>query len=283
LVERAQGGRFEHMHHRHKSTAEMNPAIDAEWLAERQREDPELFSREFEANFVDGAFGYFTSTDILACVRQEPLIRRYDPSFQYEGTLDPAYTHDNFAMAVGHRDEQGGGIVDGVWTWRRQGHESTLDQVQAIAQQYNISQLRTDQFAAEPIREALSKRGIHADYQPWTNQSKSDAFASLKVALNTRIVELPNDSGLIEELCQIEARPTPGGFTKIAAAGSGHDDRAVAVAALVHVLTKPEPFLGFIADGPIPDPDWEEMKWMGSARSFFRVRKTYADGTIGID
>jgi hypothetical protein len=50
------------------------------------------------------------------------------------------------------------------------------------------------------------------------------------------MAELPRDDGLIQELCNLEARPTVGGFTRIAAAGRGHDDRAVAVAATVAQL-----------------------------------------------
>jgi hypothetical protein len=43
---------------------------------------------------------------------------------------------------------------------------------------------------------------------------------------------------LVEELLGLEAKPTPGGLTRIAAAGSGHDDRAVVVAALAEELLK---------------------------------------------
>jgi hypothetical protein len=74
-----------------------------------------------------------------------------------------------------------------------------------------------------------------------------------------------------------------GGRLKVVDSGSVHQDHVIALGGAAEMVAGPEPFLGFIADGPIPDPDWEEMKWMGSARSFFRVRKTYADGTIGID
>ena len=58
------------------------------------------------------------------------------------------------------------------------------------------------------------------------------------VDVNTRAIELPDDAALIEELCALEARPTPAGFTRIAAAGSGRDDRAVALAGAVIALRK---------------------------------------------
>jgi hypothetical protein len=57
------------------------------------------------------------------------------------------------------------------------------------------------------------------------------------VALNTRVLELPRDDDLIQELCNIEASPTAAGFTRIAAAGRGRDDRAMVTAAVVDMLS----------------------------------------------
>ena len=213
----------------------MNPSISGEWLEQRRREDPDMYAREFQAEFVDGISAYLSAADVMACVRDHPAIRRPEADCSYFGTLDPAFSVDSFAMAVGHR-EADVTIVDGIWSWRKQGYENTLDQVKLVASLYGVRSLRTDQHAAEPIREGLEKRGISADYQPWTNQTKADAFARLKIALNLRQVELPNDTGLIEELCQLEVRPTTAGFARIAAAGSGHDDKAVVVAALMAAL-----------------------------------------------
>lgn len=241
LVERAQSGAFAWMHYRHLSTEAMNPRIPVEWLAERRREDPELFAREFLAEFVDGASAYLTSADDMGCVRRgESLIQPPVEGARYVAAMDPAYSLDNFALAIGHKDH-GPVVIDGVWTWRRHGHEATLDAVAELARAYHVGRLRTDQHAAQPIREGLAQRGLEADYRPWTSESKSDAFSRLKVALNTRQVELPEDSALIEELCSLEARPTPAGFTKIAAAAGGHDDRAIVVAAVVQELLGRKP------------------------------------------
>jgi hypothetical protein len=64
-------------------------------------------------------------------------------------------------------------------------------------------------------------------------------------------VQLPDDPALVEELCALEARPTPAGFTRIAATGSGRDDRAITVASVVHQLVGagrkfPRPFFAGI-------------------------------------
>ena len=143
-------------------------------------------------------------------------------------------------MGVGHRDGDEV-VIDAVQTWHRGGHEATLDQVAELAKAYGVRRLRTDQFCAVPVQEGLARRGLQGDYIPWTNEGKANAFSRLKVALNTRSVELPDDAALIEELLALETRPTPGGNVRIAAAGGGHDDRAIVVAAVVDALMAPPP------------------------------------------
>ena len=237
LCQQASSGQFPEMHYRHLSTAEMNPRISALWLENERKRDPDIYSREYLAEFVDGASAYLSGTDVLACVdKGRDILPPKD--FTYEASCDPAFSRDNFSLAVAHRD--GGVVVDGVWAWHRHGYEATLDEIVGILRKYRVRRVRTDQFCEAPIREGLTKRGIEPIYEPWTNESKADAFGRLKAAVNTRSVELPDNQSLIEELCGLEARPTMGGKIRIAAVGDGHDDRAVAVASVVAALTDPE-------------------------------------------
>jgi hypothetical protein len=233
LCQRAESGRFKYMHAMHATTSQMNPAISAEWLADRRREDPDVFAREFEAHWIDGASSYLESADVVSCVRHG--VDRLAPSttVRYFGAIDPAYSHDDFALAVGHRRDEDGAVIDGVWTWRRHGHEATLNAIADVCGAYRLTRVTTDQHCAQPIVEGLARRRIVAALTPWTNESKSNAFAALKVALNTRAISLPDDPALVEELCGLEATPTPSGLTRIAAISGGHDDRAVCVAAVV--------------------------------------------------
>ncbi len=236
LCERAESGRFDYIQSQHGSTAAMNPRISARWLEDRRREDPDAFAREFEARWIDGAGSYLNSSEVTAAVRHGIGTLGAASGTHYAGAIDAAYSGDAFAMGVGHRAPDGRIVVDGVWTWKRHGHEATIAAVAEVANRYALRAIRIDQHAAQPIREALQRHDLRADYQPWTNESKSNAFSALKVSLNTRAIELPDDSALVEELCGLEARPTPNGLIRIAASGSGHDDRAVVVASLAHQL-----------------------------------------------
>src|SRR5262249_20117204 len=163
--------------------------------------------REYEARWLDGAGSYLSSAEVVAAVRRAPRILPPVDGLRYIGALDPAYSLDRFAMAICHRDSDAERvIVDGVWAWSRPGHDQGMDAVAELAHHYRIRNLRTDQHAPVPIREALAKRGLHAQYEPWTNESKASAFAAVKVTLNTGALELPDDPDLIEELCNLEAR-----------------------------------------------------------------------------
>jgi hypothetical protein len=237
-VERAKSGRYPFMHYHHATTAEMNPRISAAWLEQQRQADPDLFAREFLAEFQDGVSSYLTSEDVFACVRAGVKTLPPQEGMGYVAALDPGHLVDRFAMAVAHRGADGPVVIDGVWTWHRAGHAATLDAVRDVAKAYGRPRMTTDQHAAVPIREGLHDRGIKVEYRPWTNERKADAFAALKVGLNTRTVSLPDDHDLIEELHALEARPSPAGFTRIAAAPGGHDDRAIVVAAVVGMLSK---------------------------------------------
>jgi hypothetical protein len=238
MVQRAMSGRFEYVHYQHLTTAEANPGIDPEWLEDRRREDPDVYAREYLAEWIS-AGAYLDGGEVVRAVRREPRILPPVGGVRYEGALDPAYSLDRFAMAIGHRARDGRVIVDGCWAWHRPGHDEVMDTVAELAKAYGVRRLRTDQASPVPIREALKQRGVSVEYAPWTNESKASAFARLKVALNTGALELPDDRELVEELCNLEARPTPAGYTRIAAAGQGHDDRAIVVASLAATLAPP--------------------------------------------
>jgi hypothetical protein len=70
----------------------------------------------------------------------------------------------------------------------------------------------------------------------WNSANKIEAYSRLKTLINTGQIELPSHDRLLSELFTLEARPTPTGMTRIAAAGSGHDDLASALAGAIAQL-----------------------------------------------
>ena len=234
LCDRAEGKRYPYMLGLHASTVEVNPRIDPEWLRQRELEDIQDFRREYLAEWVDGVGSFLNSIDVFACRRAtDTLAPRAD--LDYQMAIDPGFERDAFAAVIAHLENETV-VVDCVATWTREGFENTLQQVAELARKYAVRYVISDQFAPSPVREGLEKFGLTVDVRDWTNKTKQDAFTQLKAALNSRTISLPNDDDLAAELCGLESTKTAGGFTRIAAAGSGHDDRATALAAIVNEL-----------------------------------------------
>lgn len=231
-----------------RATWEMNPTITRESLEPEFRIDPDGAATEYGADFSAAEGAFLDPRDILACQRETSTLAPIE-EVAYKCAIDPAFQKDAFAMAIAHRGRKNqhgaavlahadpdGIVIDGVWTWTRDGFENTLDQVAAVAKRYGIRHVRTDQYSSQPVVEGLAKRDIHCDAVPWDNTNKFEAFTRLKAALATRQVSFPNDDRIVEELMNLEAKPTATGLVRIAASAGNHDDRATVMAALMDLL-----------------------------------------------
>jgi hypothetical protein len=237
--------RYEGMLAVRASTAEMNPTIAPAWLERQRVLDPDLYSVEYEAEFSQAVTAYLSADAVDACVTADVSERSARAELSYTIAIDPAYTSDRFGL-VGVCDLGDGLAVDLVRTWKGTraapvDHEAALDDVAVLARQYRAV-VTTDQFCSEPVRQGLAKRGVTVDYQPWTNDSKRQAFASLKSAVNVGELDLLDHDQLRLELVSLETRSTPGGRPRIAARPPVHDDLACCLAAAVHALRSRAPF-----------------------------------------
>jgi len=238
LCQRAVSGEDPTLRHWHASTAEMNPSIPASFLDRERLSDPVAFAREYEAEFEASVAAVFDADLVRAAIRDGPEDLPPRPDISYLVATDPAFTGDRFAVIVGHREEDGLIVVDRVTSWTGSKAapviiDATLDAIATMATTYNGARVLIDQYAAEPIRQGLRRRGILVEEHPWTNESKVDAVAAVRRALYAARLSLPRHKGLISELGSLEQRPTPSGRPRIAAPGRAHDDYAMGLLALV--------------------------------------------------
>ncbi len=238
---RAASGQFVDMKQWHYSTAEMNPAIPASFLEQEFAADPASFRREYLAEFESGIGAMFEAETVRRAVqlgiREVPPL----PSFSgYVMAADPAFTGDTFTLVIGHRE------VSSIWLdlvrgWRGTRGEpvnvdDTLDEIAALSRGYGRAPVLIDQYAAEPIRQGLHRRGVPVLARPWTNDSKLDAATATRRALQAGELHLLDHDGVVSELLALEQHPLPSGRPRIAAPGRSHDDFAIAVLALVAEL-----------------------------------------------
>jgi hypothetical protein len=232
LVQQAASGQYPSMYYASKTSIEMNPRLSAAWLDKQRIKDPDLYRREYLAEFT-AAGAFLDSVDVLGCVRRGSGVLPPVMTSSYSASIDPAFAADNFSLGIAHVDQGGTVIVDGCWVWSRGGFESTLDQVVEVCERYRIGVVRTDQFSSQAILEGLARRGVGCRVAPWDNMSKWQAYSRLKAGLASRQVQLPDDEGLVSELLTLEARPTRSGQTYIGARSGAKDDRASVIAALM--------------------------------------------------
>lgn len=87
LVQRGQSGRFPRLHYVHKASQQMNDRLSAEYLAEKQLENPDNFRREYLAEFSD-AGAFLDSLDVLGCVRRGEGILPPAEGVRYRAAID---------------------------------------------------------------------------------------------------------------------------------------------------------------------------------------------------
>ncbi len=227
-------------------TWELNPSIPRSALEGEFLSDPEGAAREYGAEFGDGSGALLDAVAVYNAVVRGRRELPAAADAQYVAAADPAFAAggDAFTFAIAHRVGRGEGatiVLDRLEAWRGKrsplNSDVVLDDIAAIARTYRIGHVLSDQYAAIPLADGLRRRGVVLKTQPLTAELKADVFGSLKRALNTGRLELLDDQALLAELVNLEVRPTPSGKPRIAAARGLHDDRAMAVATVVHALT----------------------------------------------
>jgi len=223
----------------HAPTALMNPTVRAAFLEKERARDPEVFAREYLAEFTDAVSSFLPSDAIEACtIRGRNEVAQAPHAFRYVCALDAAYVNDTFAMAVAHHDRTRDVVViDHVAGWKGSKQSpvrltDVLPQLKAIAARYGIGAVTADQYGVEPLRHALKSIGLEINERTFTAGSKADMFSNLKSLVVERRIELLDHAESLRELRGLEVELMPGGQTRVGHAhrASAHDDFATAIA-----------------------------------------------------
>jgi hypothetical protein len=223
------------------------------------------FRAEIEAEFVEGGSGYFSRADLLAAVAPYPLV---SPEQARGGGVvmgcDWGNRVDSHAVCLlGVLDDYGMNrqpVFFIPWIETSQArYRDQVERVSAIAKAppvrhglrpnhvyesarmlprpgsafgYQVHQVMSEDVGVGgPTTEALEDRlGAWKVTRVHTSQAtKERSFARLLDLISSDHLVLPDDPGLLRELSGLESTTTPNGGLRIAAAGSGHDDRALAL------------------------------------------------------
>ena len=235
----------------HAPTRLMNPTVPATFLEKEQRRDPENYRREYEAEFTEAVSSFLPGDLIEQCVvegRTElpPDIQAY----QYVAAVDAAFKGDAFTICIAHNDhDRNIAVLDYLGGWQGSKKEplklgELMPQIEAICDRYKISVVTGDQFGAEPLKDAFERHHLQYEEHTFTNQSKSDIYATLRTRILDGTVELLDHPMSIRELRGLEIENLPGGGMRVGHARHtrAHDDYADVIALAVSKAKDSYPF-----------------------------------------
>jgi hypothetical protein len=208
------------------STAEMNPRIDPEIIAEAYEDDAESAASEYGAEFRTDIADFISRSVVDACV--EPGCHER-PSAQaagrYSAFLDAAggSGSDSMTMAVAH-SQDGVAVLDAIRERKPPfSPDDVVTEFAALLKSYGLRQATSDRWGGDWVGEAFRKHGISVEPSA---KPKSDIYRELLPLLNGHRCSLLDHPRLISQLCGLERRTARGGKDSIDHSPNQHDDVA---------------------------------------------------------
>jgi len=210
-------------------TWEVNPTVEATFLAEEYATDPDSFFTEFGAEFTDRTKGWLKPGPLLRCV--DPMLRPAQkaplraPHFMGIDISAGLVDGDYCAVAIGHIDEEHRIVLDYIERIRAgEGDYEDLERLSfdditawlyALSRRFYIEKGMFDQWAGIPFETALHKRGLtQCESVFFTKQLTSQIFANFKTLMFEQklvLFDQPNPENpnahadYIEELLELQA------------------------------------------------------------------------------
>lgn len=224
---------------------ELYPDFDKATLAREKERDPEVFQREYAAQFIANFERYLPGPCIEACINRGVVMRPPRKGFNgYMAAADFATRRDKGVLVIGHR-EADQVVVDCIETWSPSvGRPIRVHEMLAATAQrlrdYRVKKLHTDQWGTDFTAELLRQQGLGHREMTFTAQSKPTMYDALRELIVGERIQLLDHRPSVKELRNLEVRRTPSGGVKIEAPiGRGmYDDHADALAILSFLLVK---------------------------------------------
>jgi hypothetical protein len=218
---------------------DLNPTLPQRVIDRAMERDPVSASAEYLANFRSDIEGFASIEAIRGCL--VGLIERpYTRGANYSAFVDPSGgSSDSMTLCIGHLDRPRQTVIVDLLREARPpfSPENVTQEFAKVLKSYSVHKVIGDRYAGEWPREQFQKFGIK--YEP-SAKPKSELYVDLLPLLNSRRIELLDNSKLFNQLVGLERRTARGGRDTIDHAPGGHDDLANAVAGVASsALNKP--------------------------------------------
>jgi hypothetical protein len=235
---------------------EMNPSISQSFLDSERERDPEMFEREYGAEFTDSISAAFTREAVEVCIIPGRFELPFSSGFQYRAGVDPSGGGpDEFTLSIAHAEKDNRIVQDCLRAFRSKRPEDVVEEMAKTLKEYHINKVCGDRYSGEWVRQAFQKQDI--GYQV-SELTASEAFLELLPLINQGGIALLDDKVQTRQLIALERRKGKTGKDSLSHPPGGHDDRANSLALAAFGAKKPKSDLirdGAITFGP-PKPDF---------------------------
>jgi len=209
------------------SSWDMNPSISQSFLNNEKERDPEMYSREYEAQFSASIANAFDREAVEACIQYGRRELEYISDFRYVAGVDPSGGGaDEFALAICHRDGKKV-IQDAIRGWRSKRPADIVQEAAKLLKSYKIKTISGDKYSGEWVRQSFRDSGIEYKVADLTS---SDALLELLPLVNQGSIELLDDKRQTGQLIGLERRTSRTGKDNLGHPQGAHDDRVVVLA-----------------------------------------------------
>jgi hypothetical protein len=247
---------------------------DEEVEAERRRLTASSFARLFENRWAASEDRLVDPADLWACVTSEARPLPYRSGRRYRIGVDIGLKRDRTIVAAVHAEPAGDArriVLDQEIVF-----EGTRDRPVALAQveeaivrtwtDYHRPRIVLDPWQAAGLAQSLRRRGASVDEYAFTAQSVGRLALNLHLLLRDRLLSLPDDEALIDELANVRLKEKTPGVYRMDHDSGRHDDRAIAIGlAATPLLAEPaqrsvaRSNLRQLRSAVLPEPNHRDM------------------------
>jgi hypothetical protein len=217
------------------------------WLSPADLEEqravllPSEYARRHLNLWAAGEDRLTSREDVAACVGDYDVLEPR-PGVRYVGGLDVGLVHDRCVATVAHREPDGLVVVDRQDVWQgSRARPVNLSEVEGFLRQlwraYRCP-FRVDPFQAVHLAQRLRAAGIPVEEFTFSSQSVGRLAVTLYRLLADRLLLLPDDQELVDELVNVRLREAAPGQYRIDHDPDKHDDRVISLALVAHRLAE---------------------------------------------
>lgn len=249
-------------------SAMLNPEIDSTVLKTEKRRNKFTFLTEYAAKFADNVSAWVDDEkQFMACVNiNRNKTSRGEIATDYYLGLDLGLKNDGTAIAIGHKDNSTNKIIidyadvfysssSDIWDVEKNIYKSCVkyagyeiipveivaNEIKELCKWFPIRSGWFDQYNGYALMEILHNAGLKQFYMEHvSDQLNSQIYSLFKSLYCEKLLDIPNDKLLIDEILQLELEMKSKNNYKVRAPNKkgAHDDVSDAVARCIYCIYK---------------------------------------------